>query len=248
MRKIVIAGHSHTIALGVPPHERDTIELVQLSQPHDRAEFLGLVGPAVRPLSYWDKLAEVAPGKTVALCIYGSQHYIDFMFEREPFDFVPRSRPNFAVRGFPLVPKSLIRAHFAPSLALLDEILKRLAAIPDARSVVLGTPPPRRNNESALATARFNFANGAWVKSNGHELDDLRILDDFVLLKLWTVIQDMMRESADHHAAQFIEVPPQTQDECGALLRQYWQLYDFIHANQAYGRVFLDHITDRLAA
>lgn len=247
MRQIVLAGHSHTLALGVPAHDKNTIELVPIVQRHDRAEFLGLVGPAKRPLQYYEELAKVAAGKTIAFCYYGSQHYTDFIFEREPFDFIPASRPDLPLRGYPLVPESLIRAHFSAGMGLLEELMKRLTVIPDSRIVVLGTPPSRRENESALHTMRSSRDFSEWVKSVGLTIDDLQLLDDFVLLKLWFVIQEIMHEIAERHGAQFIEVPPQTQDEYGALLRQYWQPYDFSHANLQYGRVFLDYIVDRLA-
>ncbi|MGH6848733.1 MAG: hypothetical protein ACREC0_15260 [Methylocella sp.] len=246
MRQIVLAGHSHTLALGVPAHDKDTIELVPILQHHDRAEFLGLVGPAVRPLQYYEVLAKVAGGKTVAFCYHGNQHYADFIFEREPFDFIPASRPDLPLRGYPLVPESLIRAHFAAGMGLLEELMRQLTVVPDSHIVVLGTPPARRENESALYTIRGNLNFTKWVNSVGYTIDDLQILDDFVSLKLWFVIQDMMREIAEQNGAQFIEVPPQTQDEYGALLREYWQPCDWTHANIQYGRVFLDHIVDRL--
>ncbi|PZR89353.1 MAG: hypothetical protein DLM68_06190 [Hyphomicrobiales bacterium] len=232
--------------MGVPPHDKNTIELVPIVERHDRAEFLGLVGPAQRPLQYYEELAKVAGGKTIAFCYHGGQHYSDFVFEREPFDFIPASRPGLPLRGYPLVPESLIRAHFAAGMGLLEYLMKRLTVVPDSHIVVLGTPPSRRENESALHTIRGNRNFAELAKSAGLTNDDLRLLDDFVLLKLWFVIQDMMREIAEQHGAQFIEVPPQTQDEYGALLRQYWLPYDVTHANLQYGRVFLDHIVDRL--
>jgi hypothetical protein len=245
-RPIVIAGHSNIIALGVPIHDKMALELQPISPPHERAEVMGLVGPSVRSPAYWDELVNIASGKTIALCFAGGQHYTDFMFAPARFDFVPASRPDLPRLDIPLVPEELVRAHFSIDLALLDTVLERLSKVNDCRLVVLATPPPKQGNEAAIAMVRCNPSLVAWAKHHGKEVEDIELIDDIILLKMWVTIQDLMREAAERHGARFIEVPSEAQDEVGFLPRPLWQP-DLTHANAEYGRIFLEKIIDAVA-
>ena len=85
-RKILIAGHSHAYALGLPGAKANSEPALVRIEPG----FDGLIGPWPRSDLYWDVLAAEAKvgGHVVALSFLGNEHLAHFLIEVEPFDFV----------------------------------------------------------------------------------------------------------------------------------------------------------------
>ncbi len=54
----------------------------------------------------------------------------------------------------------------------------------------------------------------------GQSIEDIKITDPHVRLKMWFLLQDMIAEIAHRHGARFIPVPRELQDEEGFLLEQ----------------------------
>jgi hypothetical protein len=196
--------------------------------------------------SYWDDLLGQAPGRDVILFWLGSQHLADFLFEADPvFDLILADRPDLPLeQGATLLPEGLVREYEKTFLGGLEKSIDRLKREPDCRVFVAATTPPKGDDDElrALMMAEPFFQDRA--KRFGLDITNVRFTPRFVRLKLWLVIQQLMREMADKHGVYFIPPHPSTLDADGFLRREYWE-NDVGHANHAYGRLFFDFILEK---
>jgi hypothetical protein len=210
---------------------------------NDRLELFSVEGPLPRDLAYWGDVLRFAEGRSLAICFQGNQHAW-FLFAPSPrFDFVLASRPDLPVDAeADLLPESMIREFFRPSLAILEGVLGREADGAE-RTYVLGTPPPK--NDDALIKSYIRDEPGllSVAAAKGCSLADPQLTAPIVRLKLWSVLQDVMEELAAAKGACFIRVPPETQDDLGFLRREFWEP-DVTHANPGYGRLMLGRLLD----
>jgi hypothetical protein len=128
----------------------------------------------------------------------------------------------------------------------LDLVLKRLATGGLNRIALIGTPPPKGDNEALRAVLRHpdaqNEANFAQVAAQlGQPLETIPITDPYVRLKLWYLLQDMLAEKARIRGLMFIPVPKEVQDADGFLECEFWAS-DVSHANEAYGNVIYETV------
>ena len=104
-----------------------------------------------------------------------------------------------------------------------------------------GTPPPKDDEAKIrLLLEREKFFVDA-AEARGLDLATIELTPPSVMLKLWSLAQDMMRERCDEASAIFIAVPGTLRSEEGFLPEHYWS-GDVTHANAAFGRAFVEHI------
>jgi hypothetical protein len=255
--EIVVAGDSHIGALGIPLAARDRVMRL-----HDLgcswARVAGLVGvwkgnrklvaewqgrgdPAEawkghRNAEYWEALVALAAGKTIALSGNGNQHNANFIFAPTPlFDFLspmfPRLEP---VPESELVPHKLIKAHFADSLVGLHALVERLGKVRGCRTVILGSPPPKKALERLMGMLVEDEYWRALAQRLGVDRDRPKLMPASIRLKLWGVIQELMSELAEQHRVAFLPSPTEAMDAIGFLKEEYWAK-DVTHANRGYG-------------
>ena len=107
-RKIILAGHSHVVAL-TGHLLSENLQLLPV------AGYEGICfhcGPWPRDRAYWLTLRWALPSATIVIFWYGNEHNAHFLLRPEPLlDFVPASAPESAIDdGAVLVPESLVRA------------------------------------------------------------------------------------------------------------------------------------------
>ena len=231
--EFIVVGHSHIYAMGAPMGYEGPVSLMPAEAGQRRGFFLVqqrtiVAGSFSPPLSseYWDTLVAVSRDRIAMLVYAGNQHHADFLFRPQPlFDFVDE-KSEHPYPGAIVVPRRLVRAHFAPSMAELDWIIARLrgAGCHDVR--VLGTPPPQAD----------------LARLGEHPDREVLFTPAPILQRMWRVIQELMEEAARRGGATFVAVPPQAIDGQGFMAREFYETQDMdiTHGNQKYGRLMLE--------
>jgi hypothetical protein len=241
----IIAGHSHTVCLGVQYESDDSSpKLLDLTNGDSRFQGLAVF---LHP-SYWDRLAQLAAGRKVALFWSGNQHLAYYLFASPPlFDFFLSRRPDMPVEANThIVPETAVRARFAPTFEGLHYVMDRLqTARLDCQPILCGTPPPKGNDGRlrALLANEPYFVSLALAMKAG--LQDVELSPRLLRLKLWLVLQEMLEDVARAHSVPFLPVSASVQTGDGFLAEEYWG-GDATHANEAYGRVMRDHLAAAL--
>ncbi|SRR5579884_494268 len=240
---ILVAGHSHMCALVGDLHTVET----RLHPVADHPNVFALHAPWPRQDEYWQHLKASAAGMRIALIWNGNEHNIHYFFlDQRPFDFVSR-HVNKLVPTFSLIPQRRIRQKFREaSVDELAAILADLAAGPAKSINVVGTPPPKKDNEELRKILRNEPVLVNWAEFVGQSLDEIKITPPYVRLKLWFLLQEMVADAARQIGAKFIPVPQEVQDEDGFLKPEYWHP-DVTHANRLYGDVMLRRIIQEAA-
>lgn len=244
---LVLSGDSHVCALGAPcilGLSSARVEPVA----REGSTILSVEGPFPRDLAYWQDVVRFSGGRTAAICWGGNQHNQWFLFAPRPlFDFVVASRPDLpADAEAQLVSESMVRELFWPSVAILSAMIEELARS-QARIILLGTPPPKRDEEVIRGYLQKEPLLMKLAAEKGYSMNDVAVTPAITRLKLWRVIQDMMAEIATGSGGSFVEVPPETQDDLGFLVPEFWAP-DATHANNEYGRLMLNRLLDHVAA
>jgi hypothetical protein len=192
-----------------------------------------------RDEAYWTHLAEVATGKRIGLIWGGNEHNSVYFFQAAyEFDFASR-HVSGVLGGAQFITQRTIKQRFQKlSLDDMDATLSKIAAAKPERLALLGTPPPKKDNEKLRAMLEREPALVAWAKQINAPLETIGITDPFVRLKLWYLLQDMFKEAAGRYGAAFIAIPPEVQDAEGFLREELWAP-DVTHANADYGRIML---------
>jgi hypothetical protein len=237
---LIIAGHSHSLALIGPPLTEGHPYLAPV-EGHDG--IFGLHGPWPRTENYWSALISYAPGNSIAVIWGGNEHNERFLIEQPlRFDFVPRRLQSLSVEeDAVIVPEALVRAWFQLRLHGLHDMLANLKAQPYSRIALVGTPPPKGDNERLRGFLTTEFA--AYHNPSGLTMDQVRLTSPTLRLKLWNVLQEFYQEQAERGGVEFIPVPDIVTDEAGFLKPEFW-LADLTHANRAYGKVMLNHLEE----
>jgi hypothetical protein len=120
-----------------------------------------------------------------------------------------------------------------------------VAANAPAKLALLGTPPPKKDNEKlrGLLTREPVFV--AIAAAHNATPETIEITDPYVRLKLWYLLQDMFREAAAKFGGVYVPVPAETQDRDGFLREEFWAA-DVTHANSDYGRLMLAKTLEEL--
>ncbi len=236
---LVVAGHSHAAALGVPPSNGVAVPGVTVVT-HPDAHVLAVGGSWPRDDAYWSALIKASINATAAIVWDGNQHQAYFLFEPSPaFDFVLSSDPSCPVDpDLPLVPEAYLRAFIAPTLEPLQQLLMRITDAGGRRPVVLGTPPPKGDSNAirSLLANEPHFV--AAAEAANSSIATARLTKPALMYKLWSLVQDMTRQIAEAQGAIFVPVPPDACTPDGYLRKEHWS-GDVTHANAAFGTIML---------
>ena len=238
--RLILAGHSHLVAIA--GSHIYSLPLGVISGPRGDGTFIMAGSPQPRDMTYWDTLADLATDADVGIMWHGNEHNILYFFETEtPFDFlsahVRKMKPSAQIMS-----KAAIRHSFQQlSFDELDLVVDRLATGGVNRIALIGTPPPKGDNEALRALIQTEVWFVQRAAQLGQSLETIRITDPFVRLKLWYLLQDMQAEEARTRGLMFIPVPKEVQDADGFLKREFW-VSDVTHANEAYGNVIYETV------
>ena len=243
MSAIVIAGHSHRKALGVARGDRTQAPALLPLEPED-ARFLGLSGGPKQAV-YWDSLAELAPGRRIALAWEGNRYNDGFLLQGEPaFDLIVAELAHLPLQpGALLVPERAVRARFADTETGLAGFLERLAAHAPAGVVLVGAPPPKADAARLADLIGIGGYGAKLAAAHGLDPHDLTFTPATVRLKLWQVEQNVLRGVADRFGHPFVQAPTICTDADGCLQPDYWA-HDVTHANAAYGALMREKIAN----
>lgn len=240
---LVIAGHSHSGALGgfLEPRGHG-MEVV----PHPEDARFASLGSGPRDDRYWDDVVRLASRHHIGIVWGGNQHYSEFLFAPTPrFDVALSTRPDLPVDDTAvLVPELAIRAWGTPSLAGLEALLPRVRAAGGPGAVVLGTPPPKNASERLRQELCAQPEFLALARNAGVDAFNVSLTSPLLLLKLWLVIQDMMRAIAQSFGVPFCPSPKAAATPDGFLREEFWA--DVTHANRAYGALMLRDVAGQL--
>jgi len=243
--QLLIVGGSHTWCYGGQfSRSLDDYEM----KPIDESRGFMRIGGSPENLGYWDAAVELAKTFRVAVCWQGNQHAL-FMFLDKPFDFALASHPGLVVdEGVDLVPELQLRDIWLPSMSPLENVLTRMLDTGGPRPIVLGTPPPKADNEAIRRGMQVHADFFTKLASDrGLDYEKAQLAPAYLRLKLWFLLQQMMRETAERLAVEFWAVSASAMTEEGYLPPEYWA-EDATHANAAYGAIMLDEYEKRLFA
>jgi hypothetical protein len=245
--QLLIVGHSHVNSYGGHSgRSQDDYEM----NPIDESRGFWRIGGHYNNDGYWDAAVELAKTFRMAICWQGNQHWTNFMFLERPFDFALASHPEMVVdRSVELVSERQVREHFQPHMSyhLENDVLTRMLATGGQRPVVLGTPPPKGDEEAIRRAMQSESFFATLASDLGLDPDKVPLAPPYFRLKLWFLVQQMMRETADRLEVEFWPVSASTMTEEGYLRPEYWGM-DVTHANAAYGALMLDEYEKRLVA
>jgi hypothetical protein len=237
---IVIGGHSHVTALTgrlLSP----SLELCKIEGTDDVYDYCG---PWLRTTDYWETLRFAPANATIVLLWCGNEHHSAFLLSPIPlFDFIPRDAPDARINDRAiLVPESLVRAKLATNMDDLGAVLRDIKAHSAARVVIAGTPPPKGDLVKVRQLMKSEWYFMELAKQHNFSLDAIELTPLPIQLKLWNVLQDLLRDTALSNACEFIAVPNTVFDNAGYLKPEMWSK-DATHANRIYGREMIAHLT-----
>jgi hypothetical protein len=245
--RLILAGHSHLTAIarsiGLAPSARPGL----IASPRGDGTLI-MAGPLPRDWTYWDALGDLGKGANVGILWEGNEHNRWYFFEAEtPFDFhsahVRKMNPSAQIMSRAAIRHRLKQLLAQPGLSfdVLDLVLKRLATGGVNRIALIGTPPPKGDNEALRAFVQTEPDLVQMAAQLGQSVETIPITDPYVRLKLWYLLQDMVAEEARIRGLMFIPVPKEVQDADGFLKREFWAS-DVTHANEAYGNVMYETV------
>lgn len=246
MPELVLVGHSHVDCFGgskgIGPDD-------YTPNPIDPDRGFFRLGGNPSTAGYWEAAIRLSRTRPLAVCWMGNQHNLHFMFVKQPFDFCLCARPDLAVdSAVPLVAELEIREVFRADIQMLEHILQRMLDSKGPRPVVLGTPPPRGDNDAiraAMLASREFYAQVA-ARSGLYDLATAPLAPVRLRYKLWCLLQVMMEEVATRLGLKYWPVSDSATTEDGFLRREFWG-EDTTHANAAYGSLMLDEYELRRA-
>src|SRR5262249_40466046 len=113
----------------------------------------------------------------------------------------------------------------------------RIAAAGGPPGVLLGTPPPKGNKEALRGLLSREPLFAILAERMGANLATAELSPPVLLLKLWLLLQDMMRVLADRFGMRFCSSPADACTAEGYLRDDLWA--DATHANDDYGALML---------
>lgn len=239
IEKLLVAGHSHTIAFGC--ENIITADGVPAIVPTSDPRFVGLAGDPGRGERYLDEIVKRSADHIIVLVWRGDQHYVRFLFRHEKaFDFFLSSEPHLKASG-PVVPEEAVAAYFQTCLFGLDTLLRKLSAVGAKKVIVCGTPPPK--NDDAFIREILS-QEPYWrdlATRHNIDFDTVEITPGSLMYKLWAVSQRVFAEQAAQHGVLFAPVPRSVTTDDGFLRPEFWGS-DLIHAWGDYGRIMRDYV------
>lgn len=139
-----------------------------------------------------------------------------------------------------MVPEAVLRVAMADDL---DHIRPEIAKmVQTARQVLLiGSPPPKEEDVFIRQRLQAEPFLAEIARKSGVGWDALALSPPILRLKLWTTLQDLMRELAQECGALYVPCPKQSQTEKG-FLHSCYAYNDVTHANQKYGELMIKEL------
>jgi hypothetical protein len=219
----------------------------QLQSVQQHANVFSLQGPTPRTDDYWTALKTKAAEQCVALVWGGNEHNGFYFFEDQHFDLFSRYVKK-VIATANIVPQRVVKEKYREhSINELEELLKALAAASGTQVSVVGTPPPKKDNDKLREMLKHEPLFRRVAESKNIDINSLTIRPPHVRLKLWFLLQDMLADAVQQVGGKFIPVAAEVQDEDGFLRPEYWH-HDVTHANQVYGEIMLRRVVAELEA
>jgi hypothetical protein len=245
--ELLIAGDSHIISFGIPLKSEDNTHYASNLTRHGD-DVLGLVGAWPRQFeTYWASAQEHAKGRTIAVFWGGNVHLAHYLFAPTPlFDFVTSANPDLPLdETAVIVPEEAIRVFFSGPIQLLKGRVDALSSTA-MKVLVPGTPPPKEDDmfirERLDKEPHFSRA----AAQLGLKAAEVPLSPPILRLKLWMVLQGLLRDMAEETGAVFVPVPVTAQTGPGFLHTSYYA-NDVTHANLAYGDMMLAELRKQTA-
>jgi GT2 family glycosyltransferase len=233
---LLVAGHSHRYAF-----------IDYFNRSGQRAPVAILESTSsinADPDPYWGMAVETARERGLPLAVVwdGNQHNIHFLLESEErFSVFPATGPWEDGHRRPLMPRSLIREFFAPSLGPLRIVLAGSAG---AKVVLIGTPPPKPDDHvNARIQEEALFVEAA--ERLGMTASTLRVTPLAIRVELWRITQEMLRALAHEFGTTFVGVPDRALS--GGALAAELSYRDATHANGLWAELMIQETTGALA-
>jgi hypothetical protein len=181
---------------------------------------------------YWDYVAELAAGRTLAVVWNGNQHNSAFMLRhRPPFRVYRPGGIELGPEEGAWLPRVLFREAWDSTFDGLRALLRRV--VPIAQVLVVCTPPP--NPEALVRSVLLEEPHFIRLAAElGYDLDNLQITPEPVRVALWSVLVEMLEDVAVTEGATFVPVPDGVTSADGLLLPEFGA-GDVTHAGPAYG-------------
>lgn len=228
---LVVGGHSQIAAFAAVPAD--------IAVPASVAGEDAVVvhGPEPRDEAYWDAFAALEPEAPHAIVWRGDQHIRTLLIEPvPPIDFVLANAPELTLDPrASYVAEAHLRALFAPSLADLPAVLRRVRAATTGPVLIAGTPPPIGEADAIVARLPADPQFAPLLAPDDGGTPQIALSSPYTLQKVWSLIQTMLGEIAAANGAPFVPAPDRTRTTEGFLARAYWS-DDPVHANPAYAR------------
>ena len=236
---LLIAGDSHTVALGVPLKSSDGSHQI-INIPNPGGQVFGAVGTWPRnPDEYWTLVCNHCADKAVALMIGGNTHLSWFLLlPNQMFDFVVSDMPDLPLdETLDVVPEATIRAYFRPVYARARPMIRTLPATA-SRVLIAGTPPPKEDDFFLLKQINQEPYFLREAERLGMSAEQIKFSPPLLRLKLWLTLQGVIRDFANELGAVYVPVPAIAQTEAGFLKEEYYE-NDVTHANNAFGKLMI---------
>lgn len=199
--------------------------------------------------AYWERLQAFASREdefAIGLSYRGNEHLARFLLQREmPIDFFSSEFPDLPIDPeAQLIPEMMAEALFSPFYEPLAETVRNLRST-GRRVVLIGTPPPK-GDDAFLRQMIANEEHFVRIcEMQSIPVDEVEFTRLSTRVKLWGVIQAIIRQGALAGGGSFLPAPRLAIEEDGSLRREYWNT-DCTHANCAYGRLVLQDLLDHL--
>jgi len=255
--RLIVAGHSHTLAL-IEGAERDvasgsfasvnaSLEVSFLAKWREAMVGARWSGSGFERLAPSGSLVDFVVGSGaahVALMWLGNQMSVRaLLLNGPPFDVIlPNEDEHDVDPSLQLIPYSVVRSSVAARLEKDPALLPILDTLRDreVRVCLLGPPPPLPE-----PAARERLAQSPHFVAVMEQLNlnptDARIVADPVRNRLRSVMLDTYASFAASHGADFLPPPREATDPAGMLAAPYWT-DDATHGNSAYGALYMRSI------
>lgn len=240
---VIIAGHSHITALGVPTRSDKLKGLMDLQ--HHSNRVFGFVGEPTdwpRDQHYWDALSQNCEDSIVALFWKGNSHYGQFLFESSPpFDFCwGNGQKTTAANGVQILPQTAIVAYLGKheQYRLLRQVIADLKTR-SAMVIICATPPPKKNNQFVKGKILKEQLLAEQCEKTGQSLDHIKLSNPIILYKIWRLMKQELMNIAKSTHSLFFDLPSVLTDNNMFLHPDYYGA-DATHAGGAYGDVYKD--------
>ncbi|GEM_PF-762611 len=233
---IVLAGHSHMIAL-----YQGWLERAKYVGAPDKVVTVRSKGIAIP--EYWEVVKRTAEGRTLVVVLNGNQQNTHFLFRTGlPFDIIRQNRSYDSTLA--AVPFEMAVSYMYRTITEDPVPVPPMPAI--RRMVVVGTPPPKSDETvRRWLTTEDHYA--ARLATLGWDPASAPVSPLELRVALWEALQKALSLYSSKIGALFVPVPQDAQDETGALREEYSNS-DVTHANAAYGALLWQEVAKRLAA